>query len=201
MHDQLIEIVFKNISTENIGYILKDLTSDGQEVVSCNITSDELEIDWNDESSIRRMFQNNTGFGVFINIKELNGKFICLPKCGIAVYKNGDSIDLEINFGSINEELSREIERFEPTGLGNPTPVFSTKKVNITDARIVGQGGKHLKLNLVSSGIILPAIAFNMGEYLPSMLSGGKFDIAYTIEKNVWNGNETLQLKIKDIKM
>ena len=98
MHDQLIEIVFKNISTENIGYILKDLTSDGQEVVSCNITSDELEIDWNDESSIRRMFQNNTGFGVFINIKELNGKFICLPKCGIAVYKNGDSIDLEINF-------------------------------------------------------------------------------------------------------
>lgn len=98
MHDQLIEIIFKNISIRNIGSILKDLTSDGQEVVSCNITSDDLEIDWNDESSIKNAFLSNSSFAAFINLKELDKKFICLPNCGIAVYKNGNSIDLEINF-------------------------------------------------------------------------------------------------------
>ena len=45
----------------------------------------------------------------------------------------------------------------------------------------------------------IDAVAFNFASRLTEICTGEPIDIAYTIDKNVWNGKETLQLKIKDI--
>jgi len=39
-----------------------------------------------------------------------------------------------------------------------------------------------------------------MGELAQSLSQGERIDIAYLIDLNSWNGNEELQLKIKDFK-
>ena len=110
-------------------------------------------------------------------------------------------IDLELNFNQINYELLKIIKSFEPTGLGNPAPTFSTREVEVLDARPVGQNGKHLKLKLKKNSEVFDAIAFGQGNIYPELNPEVKLDIAYNVEENVWNGNKSLQLKIKDIKV
>ena len=110
-------------------------------------------------------------------------------------------IDLELDFGLIDKNLVDLLTKFEPHGIGNFTPIFMTKEVRLVDSRTVGNESKHLKLTLEKDGRIFPAIAFGMGELYGKLKPGQKIDVAYNLENNVWNGNESLQLKIKDIKI
>ena len=110
-------------------------------------------------------------------------------------------IDLELDFGLIDKNLVDLLTKFEPHGIGNFTPIFMTKEVRLVDSRTVGNESKHLKLTLEKGGRIFPAIAFGMGELYGKLKPEQKIDVAYNLENNVWNGNESLQLKIKDIKI
>jgi len=116
-------------------------------------------------------------------------------------------IDLELELADLNHELFREIGKLAPFGFGNPEPIFATRNVTVVNPRVVGSEGKHLKLSVFSSsssasGYRPPtfnAIAFNQG-YLSSQLSQNRpVDIAYTLQINRWNGEEKLELKIKDL--
>ena len=110
-------------------------------------------------------------------------------------------VDCELEFDQIGNELLKKIENFEPTGLGNSTPTFVIKSVGVSDARGVGNEGKHLKLKLQSGDMVIDGIAFGLGKKLPLLKSGKKIDVVFTLVKNIWNGNESLQLKIKDLKV
>ncbi len=92
MIDYLIEIVFRDIPDDKIGALLKDLSSNEQKIVNYNITCDCPEIDQNIETSIEKIFLDNSNFGVFISLKELMRGNIYLPNCGIAVYKDENTI-------------------------------------------------------------------------------------------------------------
>jgi len=113
-------------------------------------------------------------------------------------------IDTEINLKDITPKFFRVLKQFQPFGPENITPVFITKNVIDTgEARIVGASGEHLKLNLRQKeepDHIFPAIAFQQAYHLKIANSGKPFDISYSIEENVFRGNVTLQLNIKDIK-
>jgi len=108
-------------------------------------------------------------------------------------------IDLEINFDDVTQTLYRKLEKFNPTGMGNPTPTFATRDVDVVSARTVGDGDKHLKLKLAESEQTFDAIYFGGGEIFKKIKSDSKIDVAYTIDENVWNGNVSLQLKIRDV--
>ena len=64
----------------------------------------------------------------------------------------------------------------------------------IRSKRIVGQ--KHLKLSIGSEGH--DAIAFGFGEHLNTL--GNYVDAVFRIERNVYRGKESLQLKIEDLR-
>lgn len=98
MNDYLIEIIFKNVPIERIAPLLKDLISDPENIVDYNLPCGPENIDLNSEKSLKAIFFENKSFGLFINLKELNKYEICLPHCGIAVYKNENIINLELNF-------------------------------------------------------------------------------------------------------
>lgn len=108
-------------------------------------------------------------------------------------------IDLEIDFSHINWNLMRSLKKFEPTGIGNPTPSFATTKVSVLSSRTVGKNGGHLKLRLVKDNEVFDAIGFGMGE-LAQKIDDEPIDISYNLEENVWRGKSSLQLKLKDIK-
>lgn len=104
-------------------------------------------------------------------------------------------IDMELALSEVTEDLWRKLRDFEPFGFGSPEPVFATRRVTISDIRLVGADGKHLKLRIGP----LDAIAFGMGNLYPKLKIGQSVDIAYTIDMNVWNGRKSLQLKLRDI--
>ncbi len=111
-------------------------------------------------------------------------------------------VDLEIQLNQINSKLLRIIKQFAPFGPENRTPVFYTSKVRDTGyGKCVGEEDKHLKLSVTQTGSQrIDAIGFNLGKKHALTTNRAPFDVAYTIDENHWNGNVSLQLKLKDIK-
>ncbi len=106
-------------------------------------------------------------------------------------------IDMELPLEAVTGELWRKLRDFEPFGFGSPEPVFATRGVRVSDTRLVGTDGKHLKFRVDS----LDAIAFGLGNLSPKLTPNTPVDIAYTIDMNVWNDKRNLQLKIKDMQL
>lgn len=104
-------------------------------------------------------------------------------------------IDAEIPVDAVTEELWKQMRDFEPFGFGNPEPVFATRGVVASDARLIGAEGKHLKLKVQD----IDAIGFGMGKFYGTVQPKACIDIAYSIDMNIWNGSRRLQLKLKDI--
>jgi hypothetical protein len=113
MIDYLIEVIFKDVPIKRIAPLLKELIYNGKKTFNYNLTCDWAEIDWNNEASIEEVFVKNNNFGLFVNLKELNMKNICLPNCGIAVYKYEDTINLEINFqlSDLNDVMIKDLTK------------------------------------------------------------------------------------------
>jgi single-stranded-DNA-specific exonuclease len=113
-------------------------------------------------------------------------------------------IDAELSFTDIDYKFFNLLKQFAPFGPGNMRPVFLTKNVKDRGgSRIVGE--THLKLDLLHRNKGQNGIAFGMAHFSEHIVSNGKppmpFDICYVIEENEWNGNRSLQLNIKDIKI
>ncbi len=110
-------------------------------------------------------------------------------------------IDCEINFSSVDQELVSAVKQFEPIGMGNPAPTFASKNVEVVESKKVGQKGNHLKLKLRQEDKTFDAIWFNVPANIQSLNTNNLVSTAFNVEENVWNGNTSLQLKIKDIKL
>lgn len=104
------------------------------------------------------------------------------------------NIEAEVKSWELTKKLAKEMEDFEPFGMGNPRPVLATRKMEITDIRTVGEG-KHLKLK----GEGIDAIGFGMGEMIRVLKEGSFADVVFTLEINEFRGEKNLQLKVKDI--
>ena len=106
--------------------------------------------------------------------------------------------DLEIQLSNLLPEIIEQLEILQPTGYGNPQAVFVSRELKVNDHRLVGRDGSHLKMTVSDGWITYDAIAFRQGHWhvdMPLFV-----DLMYTFEKNEFNGKESLQLKIKDIK-
>ncbi|WP_010519551.1 single-stranded-DNA-specific exonuclease RecJ [Croceivirga radicis] len=111
-------------------------------------------------------------------------------------------IDAILELNQITPKLMRIIKQFAPFGPGNMTPVFMTENVKDSGyAKGVGQEEAHLKMAVTKNGAgPISAIGFNLGKKLSLLKNHNSVAIAYTLDENEWNGNVSLQLKIKDIK-
>lgn len=114
------------------------------------------------------------------------------------------SIDTYLKFEDITPEFLGYLKLFNPFGPGNLKPIFCTKRVqDYGTSKLVGKKLEHLKLEMVDneSGNVMNGIAFNMAQYFPAIKEGKSFDICYTIEENKHQGNTTIQLLIKEIRI
>lgn len=107
-------------------------------------------------------------------------------------------IDIEINSKDMNLETINDILKLEPFGEKNRMPIVSYKNLKIYSIRSLAEG-KHLKLTLKDDNSTIIAIGFNLGYLADEYLIGDKVDIAGILEKNTYNGIETIQINLKDI--
>lgn len=111
-------------------------------------------------------------------------------------------IDAIIDFKDITKRLHADLKKFSPFGPGNTKPMFCTLGVyDYGTSKVVGREQEHIKLELVDSksSNIVNGIAFGQSASARYIKSKRSFDIAYTLEDNVFKRN-AMQLQIEDIR-
>ena len=108
-------------------------------------------------------------------------------------------IDKEISGDDINTDTIKELKVLEPYGEANKMPLFIYKNLKIDSIRALSEG-KHIKLTLRDKNILIDAIGFNMGRLVNDFLLGDKVDVVGSLEINKFNGRESVQINLKDMR-
>jgi single-stranded-DNA-specific exonuclease len=111
-------------------------------------------------------------------------------------------IDAKIDLKDITPKFYRIIKQFAPYGPENMTPVFMTEDLKDTGyGKCVGADKTHLRMTVVQPGSnALVAIGFGMGDKVDLITDNKLFKAVYSVDENEWNGNVSLQLKLRDVK-
>ena len=110
-------------------------------------------------------------------------------------------IDEQIQLSDITSKFYRIIRQFAPFGPGNMTPIFMTENLKDTGyGKCVGEDDKHLRITVSQGQQKIVGIAFNLGHKLSLIKDKKRFKAVYSIDENHWQGNVSLQLKIRDLK-
>lgn len=108
-------------------------------------------------------------------------------------------IDMELSLESVNpRDVFDALAKIEPAGQGNKEALFCSKNIKVDRYKTVGKESTHLKMTLKDGKVLYDAIAFRLGYWeheLPQQI-----DLVYTFEKNVFRGEETIQLNVKDLR-
>ncbi len=109
-------------------------------------------------------------------------------------------IDAEVDFRDLDDELYRQMQMLAPYGCENPGPVVACRQTGVFEHRTVGSDGSHLKMKVKDNQVVFDAIGFNLGPRQTLLKENDRFDIAFALEKNEWNGHVSLQLNVKDLR-
>ena len=108
-------------------------------------------------------------------------------------------IDAEIGIEQINIDLLDELDLLEPTGNGNPQPLFLIRNLQVNTSRTIGKNGRHLSLQFAHPFMgYLRGVAFNMGHLKGRV--GKSLDVVSYIQSNHWNGKRFIELNIQDFR-
>ena len=109
------------------------------------------------------------------------------------------NIDTEIDLKDVNIDSVKSLKVLEPYGEANKMPLFLIKGLKIKSIRSLSDG-KHLKLTLKDDNYMVNAIGFNMGNLSEKYLLDDKVDIVGNLDINSYNGMESIQIILKDIR-
>jgi len=107
-------------------------------------------------------------------------------------------IEMDVPLQQLSEDVIREIESLAPFGSENPRPVLSSRNVYIKDLpRQIGKTG--FKFWVTDNNVTCEAITFSKGD-LEVPKPGSDIDLAYIPSINNWQGVQSIQLELRDIK-
>ena len=106
-------------------------------------------------------------------------------------------VDTKLGLEYITPQILKEIEILPPFGYKNPEPIFWAGPLKVVSSKVVGKD--HLKLKIKEKGITFDCIAFGKGAF--HSLEGKSVDILFQIETNTWQGIESIQLVIVDLRL
>jgi single-stranded-DNA-specific exonuclease len=96
-------------------------------------------------------------------------------------------------------ELASELRRLAPFGLGNPDVTLLAPGCELGDLATVGEG-KHLRFRVRRDGSDAGgAIAFGLGAQLDRFRRDGRYDVAFRLQENRWNGTVAPQLLVRRV--
>ena len=110
-------------------------------------------------------------------------------------------IDCKLNPSQLDLSIVDTLSYIEPCGASNPSPIFGLYNMTIISTKEIGNG-KHMRLTLSRGQGQVPvyAVYFNHNFQSCSYRNGDLVDVAVTLDRNIYNGQENLSVKVKDIK-
>ncbi|KKS21795.1 MAG: Single-stranded-DNA-specific exonuclease RecJ [candidate division WWE3 bacterium GW2011_GWA1_41_8] len=110
-------------------------------------------------------------------------------------------VDLKIPLNIINLEMTENVNRMKPFGIGNKEPTFLSERAGVASVDRVGRESNHLSMKLYGEGQLYKAIFFNGIESYPDLKPGDFIDIIYKVKVNEFNGNRKVDLIIEDLRL
>ena len=105
-------------------------------------------------------------------------------------------IDSMVKLAELDKEFFASLEKFEPCGSENPTPVFAATGVRVSGlVRVLKE--KHLKFSVTDGAATVDAIWWG---HAATELPEGEMDLAFVPEINEFRGAVTVQLNVRDVR-
>jgi single-stranded-DNA-specific exonuclease len=110
-------------------------------------------------------------------------------------------IDLSISFDGITPKFLSMLKQIAPFGPENQRPVFEAKHCYVFNSLSVFRD-RHIKFLIAQKECdnVFQAIGFDLAGHYDRIAKGDMFTMVFTIEENTFQGNTSIQLRIKDIK-
>jgi len=109
-------------------------------------------------------------------------------------------IDCEVEPVLLTVDEVKSLECMEPFGANNPQPVFMVRDAQVEKVIPLSEG-KHSKLRLSKNGVVFSVLCFFMKPHGFCVSSGDKVDIVFTVSINEYQGQQSVSLKFKGIRL
>lgn len=142
--------------------------------------------------------------GLSLEMKNFDAFYDCINKYISQNIKEEPQKQLDIDCSVppafVSMANAKMLERLEPFGMSNEKPVFAMCGVKVVSAQTMGADDRHLRLKVEAGDRIMEAVGFSFGTFAKYLNAGRLIDIAFNLEVSTYQGNERLQLMLKDIR-
>ncbi len=108
-------------------------------------------------------------------------------------------INAVLPLDQINLQFFNIISQMEPFGPDNMRPIFIAKNVRDNGySKLVKEA--HISFNLTQGNNSVRGIGYNMPDKIDIVKSGKPFDIVFQLQLNEWQGNQSVQMQVIDLK-
>jgi single-stranded-DNA-specific exonuclease len=109
------------------------------------------------------------------------------------------SINAQLPLDQISMQFFQIIAQMEPFGPDNMRPIFIAKNVRDTGySKLVKEA--HISFNLTQGNNSVRGIGYNMPDKIDIVKSGKPFDIVFQLQLNEWQGTQSVQIQVMDLK-
>jgi single-stranded-DNA-specific exonuclease len=98
-----------------------------------------------------------------------------------------ETVDAVVSGSELGLGLAEELERLEPTGIGNPPVRLLLPGARLRDVRPLGREGRHVRFTVHAGGVRTPAVAFSCGGRL-GLPADEPANATFRLERDCWNG-------------
>lgn len=137
------------------------------------------------------------------NLLEVEKQFYEEVKKYSALYEQKIlNVDSALSIDEITPEILKIIEKIAPYGQGNREPLFFDSALEFINIKKFGVENKHFGGTIIKNGQKFSAVGFDMAKHIDEKeYKVQKFDVIYSPERLIYKGIESIQIKIKGLKI
>ncbi len=129
-------------------------------------------------------------------------------------------IDMELDLNDVTYALAEELKTLAPFGKGNREPVFGTRGLTVEQIRMIDEKSTMIFTFRQNDSLTIRGVCFGLNDKFKQAIEAAydsytaekilhgilrsvdlALDVVYTIDINEYNGNVSVQLRIKDFRL
>ncbi|RUA07088.1 MAG: single-stranded-DNA-specific exonuclease RecJ, partial [Fusobacteria bacterium] len=145
------------------------------------------------------------GFSIDVNkIEEFRSKMNAHVGATLSLedFKKPVKIDKKIGFTKLIYNFYKELEKAEPYGFGNPSPLFEVKNITLDRVRLIGKEKTHIMFDAVSvDGTTLKnCVWFGSSHHFEKLVEMRSVDIAFKLKVDTYKDRFNVKMFVEDIR-